>query len=356
MAVTGASQSKPPNMVVTMDEPAGTAAPGYVGRYAPSPTGHLHLGNLRTAVIAWARARAAGGRFIVRIEDIDRQRSRPEFEERQLADLAAIGLDWDGEVVRQSERDELYDDALRRLPTFPCFCSRKDIQRELAEMGGAPHGVPGAYPGTCRDLTEAERAERAAALVAEGRGPSLRLRADVREWRADDALHGNVVGAVDDMVLRRADGMWAYNLAVVVDDADQGVTEIVRGDDLLTSAPRQAHLAGMLGVPAPTYAHVPLVLNSEGRRLAKRDGDVTLREITAAQARRWILDSLRGGAGDGVGVGAGGDVGAGPVGAAASAGAGAKAGPFAEVDDIADLPEVFDLMAVPRDPVVWRSG
>ena len=334
-------------------------ARGYVGRYAPSPTGHLHLANLRTAAIAWARARSVGGRFLVRVEDIDRQRSRPEFEEQQLADLAAVGVDWDGEPVRQSERDSLYDAALRRLPTFPCYCSRKDIQRELAEMGGAPHGAPGAYPGTCRNLTEAERSERAAALAAEGRGPSLRLRADVREWRAEDALHGTIVDAVDDMVLRRADGMWAYNLAVVVDDADQGVTEIVRGDDLVSSAPRQAHLAHLLGAPVPTYAHVPLVVGAEGRRLAKRDGDVTLRDISAAEARRWILDSLRGGAG-GVGAGGAGAGGAASVGGASGAagvdGAGAEfAAGLADVDDIADLPEVFDLAAIPREQVVFRE-
>lgn len=345
-----------------MDDAADTAARPYVGRYAPSPTGHLHLGNLRTAAIAWARARAAGGRFLVRVEDIDRQRSRPEFEAQQLADLAAIGLDWDGEPVRQSDRDSLYDDALRRLPTFTCYCSRKDIQRELAEMGGAPHGAPGAYPGTCRDLSEGERAERAAALAAEGRGPSLRLRADVREWRARDVLHGTIVDAVDDMVLRRADGMWAYNLAVVVDDADQGVTEIVRGDDLLSSAPRQGYLAHLLGVPEPTYAHVPLVVNAEGRRLAKRDGDVTLRDISADEAKRWILDSLRGGAGA-ASAGAGAGAGARAAGASAgasgnapgSAASGAGADAFAEVDDIADLPEVFDLMSIPRGQVVFRQ-
>lgn len=337
-----------------MHDAADIPARPYVGRYAPSPTGHLHLGNLRTAVIAWARARAAGGRFLVRIEDIDRQRSRPEYEARQLADLAAIGLDWDDEPVRQSDRHPLYDDAIRRLPTYPCYCSRKDIQRELAEIGGAPHGAPGAYPGTCRDLTGDQRADKAAALAADGRGPSLRLRADVREWTARDALHGTTTGDVDDMVLRRADGMWAYNLAVVVDDADQGVTEIVRGDDLLSSAPRQAHLAHLLGVPEPTYAHVPLVVSAEGRRLAKRDGDVTLRDITAEQAKRWILESLRAGAGGAEAVRAG-AAGAGARGDAAGAGAaGAGADVFADVDDIADLPEVFDLMAIPRERVVFR--
>lgn len=294
---------------------------GYVGRYAPSPTGHLHLGNLRTAVIAWARARSLGGRFIVRIEDIDRQRSRPEFEARQLADLRAVGIEWDGEPVRQSDRSGLYDAALSGLPIYPCFCSRKDIQRELAEMGGAPHGAPGAYPGTCRDLPEDVRAAKAAELAAQGRAPSLRLRAGAPEWAAHDFFAGRVTGAVDDMVLRRSDGMWAYNLAVVVDDAAQGVTEVVRGSDLLDSAPRQVYLGHLLGHAEPTFAHVPLVVNERGRRLAKRDGDVTLRDITPEEAQRWILDSLG----------------------------------FAGLDSVGKLPEVFDLAEVPRQPVVFRG-
>lgn len=284
------------------------------GRYAPSPTGHLHLGNLRTAVIAWAQARAAGGRFIVRIEDIDRQRSKPEFEEQQLADLAAVGIDWDGVPVRQSERPEVYAHAVAKLPTYPCFCSRREIQ----EAASAPHAPPGAYPGTCRDLTPRQRGEKAAKRAAAGMGPATRLRAEVAEWAARDLVHGEVIGMIDDFVLKRADGDWAYNLAVVADDAEQGVTHVTRGDDLLSSAPRQAHLAHLLGADAPVYLHVPLVVNAEGRRLTKRDGAVTLRDITAATAREWIMGSL------------------------GFAGA-----------DVPELPGLFDPETLPRDRVVF---
>lgn len=311
------------------DGPADLAAPGpaadpgarpaarVVGRYAPSPTGDLHLGNLRTAAVAWALARGAGGGFIVRIEDIDRQRSRPEFEARQLEDLAAIGLDWDGEPVRQSQRGELYAEAVANLPTYPCFCSRKEIQ----EAASAPHAAPGAYPGTCRNLAPEERERRRAERAVLGLGPATRLRADVAEWTARDLLHGDVAGMVDDFVLRRADGAWAYNLAVVVDDAAQGVTQVTRGDDLLSSAPRQAHLAHLLGAPAPQYVHVPLVLNAAGRRLAKRDGAVTLRDVGPGAARRWICASL--------GL------------------------PDA---DVADLPGLLDAGSIPRDPVVFSPS
>lgn len=240
------------------------------GRFAPSPSGDLHLGNLRTALLAWLFARSTGRGFLMRIEDLDRV--RPGAAERQLADLAAIGLEWDPPVVRQSERLALYDAAIERLSatgsTYECFCTRREIQ----QAASAPHGPMGAYPGTCRDLTEAERAERRAA----GRPAALRLRAAVREFEITDAVHGVYRGAVDDLVLRRGDGMPAYNLAVVVDDADQGIDQVVRGDDLLPSTPRQAYLATLLGLPVPHYAHVPLVLNDAGQRLAKRDGAVTL--------------------------------------------------------------------------------
>ncbi|WFR72661.1 tRNA glutamyl-Q(34) synthetase GluQRS [Prescottella defluvii] len=240
------------------------------GRFAPSPSGDLHLGNLRTALLAWLFARSTGRRFLVRVEDLDRV--RPGAEERQLADLAAIGLDWDGEVVHQSSRLPLYDAAIARLQraglTYECFCTR----REILKAASAPHAPAGAYPGTCRNLTDAERDERRAS----GRPPALRLRAGTDKFTVEDELHGRYTGTVDDLVLRRGDGIPAYNLAVVVDDAAQGIDQVVRGDDLLSSAPRQAYLAGLLGLPAPTYAHVPLALNAEGKRLAKRDGAVTL--------------------------------------------------------------------------------
>ncbi|MBV7294431.1 tRNA glutamyl-Q(34) synthetase GluQRS [Corynebacterium sp. TAE3-ERU12] len=258
------------------------------GRYAPSPTGHLHVGNLRTAVLAWSLARSVGGGFVIRVEDIDRQRCRPEFEAQQLADLAAVGLEWDGVPVRQSERTERYVQALAALPTYRCYCSRREIQAAAS----APHGAPGAYPGTCRNLDPEVAAVKAAERAEVGMEPAIRLRADVASWRVQDALHGEVTGAVDDVVLRRADGGWAYNLAVVVDDAEQGVTQVVRGDDLLSSAARQAYLADLLGYRAPEYVHVPLVLSQRGKRLAKRDGDVTLRDITAGAAQAWIMRSL----------------------------------------------------------------
>jgi glutamyl-tRNA synthetase len=235
------------------------------GRYAPSPSGDLHIGNLRTALLAWLFARSAGSAFRMRIEDLDRV--APGAEARQLADLRSIGLDWDGPILRQSDRTDAYAAAIAGLDTYECYCTR----REILSAPSAPHTPDGAYPGTCRDLTEAQRARRRAARPA-----ALRLRSAVTEFTVRDALHGQYTGAVDDFVLRRGDGIWAYNLAVVVDDAFQGVDQVVRGDDLLGSAPRQAYLATLLGHIPPTYAHVPLVLGPTGVRLAKRDGAVTL--------------------------------------------------------------------------------
>lgn len=242
------------------------------GRFAPSPTGPLHLGNLRTALLAWLFARAAGSRFLLRIEDLDAGRVRPEHEAGQLADLLALGLDWDGEVVRQSERGELYAAALARLDTYPCYCTRAEIR----EAASAPHGGAGEgrYPGTCRDLSGARRAER----ERDGRPPALRVRAGESRVAFVDGLAGRHEGTVDDFVVRRNDGAWAYNLAVVVDDADQGVEQVVRGADLLDSTPRQLWLARTLGLPEPVHAHVPLVLGPDGARLAKRHRAVTLGE------------------------------------------------------------------------------
>ena len=213
----------------------------------------------------------------MRVEDLDTGRVRPHFEAQQLADLAAIGLDWDGPVVRQSERLERYDAALEQLGTdgllYPCWCTRAEIR----EASSAPHGpLPdGHYPGTCRRLTAAQRAEREAG----GRPPALRVGAGNASVAFVDRLHGNQQGAVDDFVVRRNDGAFAYNLAVVVDDGAQMVGEIVRGDDLLDSSPRQLWLAARLGLGGRdgfSFAHVPLVLGRDGARLAKRHGAVTL--------------------------------------------------------------------------------
>jgi glutamyl-tRNA synthetase len=280
------------------------------GRFAPSPTGVLHLGNLRTALLAWLFARSAGSGFVVRVEDLDTGRVRAGLAEQQLADLAAIGLDWDGPVWVQSERVAHYERALASLPVYECFCTRAEIR----ESASAAHGPVGAYPGTCRSLSDAERAERRAA----GRVPALRVRADATRVEFCDRLLGPQAGVVDDFVVRRNDGAFAYNLAVVVDDAAQGIEEVVRGADLLDSTPRQIWLARTLGHAVAAYAHVPLVLNGEGRRLAKRDGDVTLREVGAGEAVQWMAESL------------------GLAGATAS-----------------DLLDGFDPDRIPREPTVW---
>jgi glutamyl-tRNA synthetase len=260
------------------------------GRFAPSPTGDLHLGNLRTALLAWLFARSAGARFLVRMEDLDAARVRPGSAERQLADLAAIGLDWDGEVEFQSRRMDRYEAAIEALRAagrvYECFCTRAEIRAAAS----APHGpLPeGAYPGTCLRLSQAELEARRAS----GRPPALRVRAEAERVAFEDRLLGEVSGVVDDFVLRRNDGAPAYNLAVVVDDAEQGIGEVVRGADLVDSTPRQLFLARLLGLHAPRYAHVPLVLGPDGARLAKRHGAVTLREVSPAAARTWMARSL----------------------------------------------------------------
>jgi glutamyl-tRNA synthetase len=242
------------------------------GRYAPSPTGELHVGNLRTAVLAWLFARSTGRRFLLRIEDLDSARVRPGLAEQQCAALATLGLTFDEEPVVQSARLPAYGQALRDLAdrSYECFCSR----REIAEAASAPHGAIGAYPGTCRDLSPTEREARRAR-----RTPAWRLRADCASMTVHDLLHGEVTGTVDDFVIRRTDGVPAYNLAVVVDDAEAGIDQVVRGEDLLPSAVNQAFLASLLGHDPPTYAHVPLAVNVAGRRLAKRDGPVTLSDL-----------------------------------------------------------------------------
>jgi glutamyl-tRNA synthetase len=260
------------------------------GRFAPSPTGVLHLGNLRTALLAWLFARSAGSPFLLRMEDLDTGRVRPGFDLQQLSDLAAVGVDWDGPVEYQSRRLAGYEAALEALRAeglvYECFCTRAEIR----EAASAAHGpLPeGAYPGTCLRLSEAELAEKRAS----GRPPALRVRAGGASVTFDDRLLGRVAGVVDDFVVRRGDGAFAYNLAVVVDDADQGIEEVVRGSDLADSTPRQLWLARALALPEPAYAHVPLVLGPDGARLAKRHGDVTLRELRPERALEWMADSL----------------------------------------------------------------
>jgi glutamyl-tRNA synthetase len=258
------------------------------GRFAPSPTGPLHVGNLRTALAAWLLARRDGGRFIVRMEDLDLVTASREAEASQLSELAAIGLDWDGPVVRQQERFERYHAAIAVLQaaglTYECFCTR----REIREAAAAPHGGEVAYPGTCRNLTDTERAARRAV-----RPPALRLRASGAAITVEDVVRGPVTAVPDDVVLRRNDGVPAYNLAVVVDDAAQGVDQVCRGDDLLASSPRQALLQDLLGLPRVTYAHVPLVVGDDGQRLAKRHGAVTLEDLMPVDPGRVVAALAR---------------------------------------------------------------
>lgn len=245
------------------------------GRFAPSPTSQLHLGNLRTALLAWLFTRTRGERFLLRIEDLDQQRvaAAKGVAEQQLADLQSLGIDWDGPVISQSDRLDIYRDAANLLDTYPCFCSRK----EIAAASQAPHGSVRPYPGTCRELSSQEIAERSLT-----RRPAIRVRAGGASSTVRDLHAGEITGEVDDFVLFRADGTPAYNLAVVVDDGLQGVTQVCRGYDLLDSSPRQGWLATQLGFEVPQYIHVSLVLNSAGIRLAKRDQAVTLTELNSA--------------------------------------------------------------------------
>lgn len=260
----------------------------YVDRYAPSPTSDLHVGNLRTALAGWLLAGHAGGSWLMRIEDLDAQRVRAAdgVEARQLADLRSLGLTWDGEVLRQSERLDLYRDAVAWLPTYECYCTR----REIAEASSAPHGAHRPYPGTCRELTAGKRAERRRA-----RPPAIRVDSRGESFTVEDATAGSVTGLVDDFVLVRNDGQFAYNLAAVVDDVSSAVTHITRGADLLASAPRQAWLTERLGGRPARYAHVGLVSNQEGHRLAKRDGAVSLADLgdhTPADVLALLCSSL----------------------------------------------------------------
>lgn len=295
-----------------------------VGRFAPSPTGPLHLGNLRTALVSYLHACGQDGIWKVRMEDLDRMTSSRVHEAAQLDELASLGMTPDGPVVRQSERFDLHREAIGRLldlgRVFECFCTR----REIRDAAQAPHGAPTPYPGTCRDITRAQRAEWRRA----GRRPALRLRATGEHLVVEDLVAGHVSGPVDDVVLQRNDGVPAYNLAVVVDDAAQGVTHVVRGDDLLTSTPAQMLIQQLLALPTPIYAHIPLVVAPDGTRLAKRHGAVTLADL----ARR----------------GVGPDV--------VLARLGASLGLCAPTDrvDVVSLAERFDIGAISRHQ--WRLG
>ena len=243
------------------------------GRFAPSPTGELHLGNARTALLSWLWARTGGGGYAIRIEDIDTPRVRPGMAEQQLEELGWLGLDWDGPPVFQSHRTSLYEEALRKLGdhVYECYCSRAEIA-----AASAPHGDEGPrYPGTCASLTRAQRAER-----RRRRSPSLRLRVPAGPLTFQDEIAGHqsfdTQQLVGDFVLRRGDGIFAYQLAVVVDDGAMGITQVLRGADLLASTARQILLHRLLGQREPRWAHVPLVIAGSGERLSKRDKSLSL--------------------------------------------------------------------------------
>jgi glutamyl-tRNA synthetase len=257
------------------------SAPGPIGRLAPSPTGRLHLGHARSFLLAWWSARAAGGRIRLRLEDLDTSRVRAGYVAGCLQDLEWLGLDWDGPPLVQSEGLAGLEAALAELVSrglaYPCICTRSEIEGARS----APHGDDGsgAYPGTCRgrfaDLAEAERVS--------GRRAALRLRVPDVELQLEDRVVGPFRSRpaleVGDFPLTSRDGQIAYQLAVVVDDARQGVNEVLRGDDLLSSTGRQALLQDLLALPHPTWAHVPLVTDAAGRRLAKRADDLSLAHL-----------------------------------------------------------------------------
>jgi glutamyl-Q tRNA(Asp) synthetase len=276
-----------------------------VTRFAPSPTGPLHLGHAYAALVAHDLARAVNGRFLIRLEDIDASRCRPEYEAALFEDLSWLGLRWDGPVWRQSDRLPAYAAALARLDAlgvlYPCFCTRRDIAAEIARAGGAPHDADGAllYPGTCRGLDPGERVRRIAA------GASYALRLDLagamalairdhggplvfdEQGAGPNGEHGRIVAdpaPLGDVVLARKDVPASYHLAVVVDDAAQDVTVVTRGEDLFSATHLHRLLIALLGLPLPGWHHHPLVRDDVGRRLAKRDGARSLAALRAAGA------------------------------------------------------------------------
>ena len=251
-----------------------------VGRFAPSPTGRMHAGNIFAALVAWLVAKSQGGRMVLRVEDLDRERSKPRFVSDVQRDFESLGLTWDEGPYFQHDRDEAYRSAFDALAgrnlVYPCFCTRADLH-----AASAPHrGEKTVYPGTCRSLSADERSARAAAT---GRVPAERLIVPDRVYGLDDLVQGpytqNLARDCGDFLVRRSDGAFAYQLAVVVDDAEQGVNSVVRGMDLLCSTPQQIYLQELLGLPGAVYAHVPLIVGERDRRLSKRDRDAALDEL-----------------------------------------------------------------------------
>ncbi len=257
-----------------------------VGRFAPSPSGRMHLGNVFTALLAWLSVRSQKGKLLLRVEDLDPQRSKEEYITALREDLRWLGLDWDEEMPQQSTRSQVYEACFDRLPVYPCYCSRNELH-----AASAPHASDGriVYPGTCRRLTPEQRREQT-------RIPAWRVAVPEREISFTDGVFGlqqeNLATDCGDFILRRSDGVYAYQLAVVCDDALGGVTEVVRGCDLLSSTARQLWLYEALGFHAPRFYHVPLLVAPDGKRLSKREQSMDLSRLKERMTAREILGKL----------------------------------------------------------------
>ena len=261
-----------------------------VGRFAPTPSGRMHLGNVFAALIAWLAVKSEQGTMVLRMEDLDTQRTKEEYAETLRQDLLWLGLNWDLETPPQSKRSDTYDRYFAILQEkgllYPCYCTRSQLHNV-----NAPHLSDGTYvyPGTCRKLTPAQR-------EAQTRAPSWRVTVPDRLWEFTDRIQGayreNLATDCGDFVVRRADGVYVYQLAVTVDDGEAGVTQVVRGSDLLSSAPRQMYLQELFGFAHPEYAHVPMLLAPDGRRLSKRDQDLDLGQLRKGMTPEALLGSL----------------------------------------------------------------
>ena len=261
-----------------------------VGRFAPTPSGQMHLGNVFAALIAWLSVRCRGGSLVLRMEDLDTQRTSDAFAQTLREDLLWLGLDWDLETPPQSQRAAVYEAYFDRLAQldllYPCYCTRSQLHSV-----NAPHLADGTYvyPGTCRNLTLAQQ-------QAFGRLPAWRVKVPDRIWTVQDLNQGlyqeNLATDCGDFVVRRADGVFVYQLAVTVDDGESGITEVVRGVDLLSSSPRQMYLQELFGFPHPAYGHVPLLLAPDGRRLSKRDQDLDLGALRQRLTPEELIGSL----------------------------------------------------------------
>lgn len=261
-----------------------------VGRFAPTPSGRMHLGNVFAALIAWLSVKSRGGALVLRMEDLDTLRTSGEFAEILRQDLKWLGLDWDHETAPQSQRSEVYDRYFSQLQEsdllYPCYCTRSQLHSV-----NAPHLSDGTYvyPGTCRNLKVPEKS-------AFGRAPAWRLKVPDKEYRLTDQCQGDFIQNLStdcgDFVVRRADHVYVYQLAVTVDDGEAGVTEVVRGVDLLGSAPRQMYLQELFGFPHPDYGHVPLLVAPDGRRLSKRDKDLDLGVLRLHKSAEEIIGML----------------------------------------------------------------